>query len=534
MEQGGSRRRRGEHGDNPRSGVSDDDAKPGTNEAFEAAFNAASRSAAEAAEAAAEAASAEAAAATAIEYAENPHIGAAPEDDDDAYYGTSAAPESWYQEGGWTCGACTQVNPMHESRCSGCGGFMGDDEEGDEQGWPCPACAMVNPLDFTDCANCGTRSPFLDTGGQFAASAYHHTEERERMGGACFWPCQSCGFENDPRYDECEACLEPRDFGRLAAAQQGSPMAPPEDDSRYLELSRQRAEEEERAAKKEVEERAAKMEAEEQEAKKKAEEEACRERLFQLHTSLLVQAKTPVERAALGKLKTWETADSDYSLAEVMDVVRFVEAQLYTEMPPRLTRLRRRAFVFLGILCVVLLMCCATSFGAFLSRVVTVQDSGLLDATGAGGGGGLAATGLAVQLHSLLRYPSLSDEELRLVRDVVLRHDSSFQFFRVALVSKTFSGGVRLEMEDGSSVRVEEGQVFLRRPWESEVVADMTEQDSSDASWDDAGAFFGYAPFWRGSGGGELPRLSVEPVPAGDGSNVSGALRRAQLLGSVA
>jgi len=229
------------------------------------------------------------------------------------------------------------------------------------------------------------------------------------------------------------------------------------------------------------------------------------------HKKLVLDASTPLELAVLAKLCVWETGDADYKLDEMMKVARFVESKLIPPAPkPTRWKPRFRCVVLVCLVFMMFLLCLFTVLGARVSRVASVDTAGVL----AKGSNGAVAAGVAVHLHSLLSYPKLPDEDLRLVEDVVLKHLGTFHYYRVASVSRLAGGSIRLAAEDGSSIRIDGNTVLLKRPYEREVLVDMTEHENETGSdlWAHAGVFRALAAFPDRVGSGDLgaiPQLQV-------------------------
>lgn len=219
----------------------------------------------------------------------------------------------------------------------------------------------------------------------------------------------------------------------------------------------------------------------------------------------------PLELAVLARLRASERGPGAvYSIEEAMAAVRWLEAQLGPKPPQSFllklaffnapTRLRARAaaIVALAVVLALVLVCCFTALAWHVTKVATVDPSGVL--TDVDGKQRPAAVAAAVRLHSLLDYPSLSSDELRRAQDTVLKTGGAFHLFRLAGATKLMSGGsARLVGEDGAVIRVERTQVSVALPFAREEAVDaagmrLLDDARGASSLASAGAFRAYMP----------------------------------------
>lgn len=209
-----------------------------------------------------------------------------------------------------------------------------------------------------------------------------------------------------------------------------------------------------------------------------------------------------LELAALARLRVWEHGDKGYSLQELMDLVRWMEARTEPE-PPRSTILwhgfcatkpQRRigpvvlAFSILGV--VLVAIAATTALALIITTPAPIATTGMLEGSEEQPAG-LAA---AMHPHSLLDYEQLSAGQLRHAEDVVLQQHGDFHYYRLAGATQLMSGGVRLASQDGSVIRVEDKIVSLKPAWALEEVVDMDgmaklESARGSSSLSFAGAF---------------------------------------------
>lgn len=226
----------------------------------------------------------------------------------------------------------------------------------------------------------------------------------------------------------------------------------------------------------------------------------------EVHEDFMDRAVSPLEFGALGKLGAWKS--DAHSLEDVMEVVRWVESKLNPPPPPpRMSPRRAWALLLVLAVCVVLAACGFTTLAAFMAKPTVVDESANVLSVSEGDDIAAGASE-AVRLRSLLTYEELGDEELRLAKDIVLRHAGVFHFYRVASVARLGRvnvtaadgrswqwqrGGVSVIAEDGTSIRVAHAHVSLQRPWEPTFDADMVGHikysDDSDVQWAHHGAF---------------------------------------------
>lgn len=224
----------------------------------------------------------------------------------------------------------------------------------------------------------------------------------------------------------------------------------------------------------------------------------------QLFAKLCGEAETPLELATLAQMRVYEKGDKGYSMDEMMELVEWLETKLAppkAQQPERALwakfgsqrRSRILALVVLALICALVVISCFA--GAMLEafKVAAAEESGLITVAGPDGRrpAGLAD---AVRLHGLAEYPSLAMDELRHAQDVVLSHDGAFHFYRVAGVSRSSDGGVRVTAADRSVVRVAPGgrEATLLRPFRAEQVLDLNETLNATrdrGAWASAGAF---------------------------------------------
>mmetsp|Transcript_133655 Transcript_133655/g.250027 ORF Transcript_133655/g.250027 Transcript_133655/m.250027 type:complete len:473 (+) Transcript_133655:91-1509(+) len=187
-----------------------------------------------------------------------------------------------------------------------------------------------------------------------------------------------------------------------------------------------------------------------------------------------------LELAALARLRVWERGDKLYSVRELMDLVRWMEAR--TEPAParstilwrgfRTTKAHRRicpvvlAFLLLGA--VLVAIAATTALALIITTPAPVATTGLLEGSEEQPAG-LAA---AMHPHSLLDYERLSAGQLRHAEDVVLQQRGDFHFYRLAGATQLMSGGIRLASQDGSVIRVEDNFVSLKPAWSLEEAVD--------------------------------------------------------------
>lgn len=221
-----------------------------------------------------------------------------------------------------------------------------------------------------------------------------------------------------------------------------------------------------------------------------------------IHARLLAsESLSPLELAALARVRCWETGAEGYSVQEMMDMTRWLEAtltppaaEIQTSMwRPLLVlywrasskaRAKGAAMVLLLLFALLALIAAATGAAIEMTKQVAMTSSGLLTAEADGGGRMAVSVGSAVHLHGLLDYPSLPMEDLRRAQDVTLTHNGTFQFYRVAGVTQIMGGGVRLLAEDGTLIRIDGGAVRTARPW---VVQEVIEAVGSGVSWASGG-----------------------------------------------
>lgn len=133
------------------------------------------------------------------------------------------------------------------------------------------------------------------------------------------------------------------------------------------------------------------------------------------------------------------------------------------------------ALAALVVLTLVVLGMCVAAIQ--VSREISVEpETGVLLAHGEDGNPPkTAAAGEAVRLHSLLEYPALSEEQLRAVEDAVFLHRGAYHFFRIAAFVKYNDRHLLLTAPDGSTIRVKDEKVYLRRPYKSEEMVSVEE-----------------------------------------------------------
>lgn len=225
----------------------------------------------------------------------------------------------------------------------------------------------------------------------------------------------------------------------------------------------------------------------------------------ELHNQLAAEAATPLELAVLAKLKLWEEDDGDrvYTLEEMMDIVRWVEERLerreqervaprpWTTVlweAPRLTQALLCLAAIAVLLLLLFLLCLATG----LALEAVAEPSGNLRTPGQHSRRPAAAVA-AVHLRGLAAYQGLPMSELRLAQDVVFTHQGDFHFHRLAGVSRLVGGGVRLDTEDGSAIRLVGDYAGLSRPRHCAESAAVEEQlqltETQGSRWATAGTF---------------------------------------------
>lgn len=199
----------------------------------------------------------------------------------------------------------------------------------------------------------------------------------------------------------------------------------------------------------------------------------------EIYAELRAEYDGPFELAALAQLKVFERGDTEYSLKEIMAVVRWMEASTSPE-PARawllwqaLPRYPRRYRAWAIVLAFVLAGCTLVLFTATTALALIVTSPAPIATTGLFMGGDLpAGVVAAVQPRSLLDYPSLSAGELRRAQDVVLQQSGGFHYYRLAGATQLMGGGVRLAAQDGSLIRVEDQLVSLKPAWSPEEAVD--------------------------------------------------------------
>jgi len=228
----------------------------------------------------------------------------------------------------------------------------------------------------------------------------------------------------------------------------------------------------------------------------------------EIHQELLDECTTPLQRAALTKLNIWEVGDCDYSLDQVMDFSSWLEAKL---LPPPVKPIRfpsasRQAACLVVALLMLGMVCFLTALTVSIKRPAAVDAQGILRP--AASVDGVAYAGEVVNLHGLRDWPDLPEEELRKAQDVVLRdRGGSFHYYRVASVTRPMGGdGLRVVAEDGTIIVVEGEIAIVRRPWEHEVVVDLS---SGEATWGTAGTFKSLAALANASSGKGLEKVKA-------------------------
>jgi len=200
----------------------------------------------------------------------------------------------------------------------------------------------------------------------------------------------------------------------------------------------------------------------------------------------------PLEFAAFGRLKAWDTCADGYSPEEMMAVARWLEAQLRPPPPKEavwrrllaeirsawkhLTFCKKTAVVLMLTLLaalVFILMAIMTGAAIQTSKVVEAAADGLLTVLPEEGlddrNRTAAVLGAAVNLHGLLDYASLPMKDLRRVQDVVFTHNGEFHLYQVAGVSRdNTDGGVRMQAQDGTVIRVNGNEVSIAPLWRRE------------------------------------------------------------------
>lgn len=210
----------------------------------------------------------------------------------------------------------------------------------------------------------------------------------------------------------------------------------------------------------------------------------------QIHTKMLeAESLSPLELGALARVRCWETGVEGYSVQEMMDIARWLEAKLAPPPPKKATSMWRPLLVLYwratshdrakGAALVVFIMfsflaliAAFTGLAIEMNKQVALTTSGLLTTAADGGGRMAVGVGSAVHVHGLLDYPSLPMEDLRRAQDVTLTKNGTFHFYRVAGVTQIMGGGIRLLAEDGTVIRIEDGSVRFARPWVVEEVAE--------------------------------------------------------------
>mmetsp|Transcript_29720 Transcript_29720/g.74684 ORF Transcript_29720/g.74684 Transcript_29720/m.74684 type:complete len:305 (-) Transcript_29720:38-952(-) len=187
------------------------------------------------------------------------------------------------------------------------------------------------------------------------------------------------------------------------------------------------------------------------------------------------EAASPLELAALARLRAWEGDREAITVEELMKTARWLSAKLDATPRPTPNPLqnwkgRRRVYLvsvvaglFFAVLAVVGLIDALTIEGF---KVAAVTSAGLVTTEGHGGVGRRpAAVASAVHYHSIFEYPELPLEDLRRAQDIVIRTSSAFHYFRVASVSQLVGGAVLVTAEDGTLIRVTVDRVTLEQPF---------------------------------------------------------------------
>mmetsp|Transcript_99946 Transcript_99946/g.214037 ORF Transcript_99946/g.214037 Transcript_99946/m.214037 type:complete len:752 (-) Transcript_99946:113-2368(-) len=224
----------------------------------------------------------------------------------------------------------------------------------------------------------------------------------------------------------------------------------------------------------------------------------------QIHAKILEkESLSPLELAALARVRCWETGAEGYNVQEMMDMTRWLEAKLAPPAPKKSismwrpllmlywrasskARAKGAALVVFILFSLLTLISAATGLAIELNKQAAVTTSGLLTVPADAGGRQAVGVGSAVHLHGLLDYPSLPMEDLRRAQDVTLTKNGTFHFYRIAGVTQIMGGGIRLLAEDGTVIRVEDGSVRLARPWVGEELAEAV---GSGGTWESGGAF---------------------------------------------
>jgi len=199
---------------------------------------------------------------------------------------------------------------------------------------------------------------------------------------------------------------------------------------------------------------------------------------------------SPLDFAAMGRLRAWDTCAEGYNVQEMMSLIRWLELKLaapapkvaisrrlffeFAQLTPR-TRTRIAVGALVLFLIALILLSAFTGWAFEATKITAVRPDGLLTISGVDGEPRLAGVGASVQFHGLLELPGLRTEDVRRMEDVVLRHREEFHVYRVAAVTQVLGGGLRIAAEDGTLLRMRGGDVTLARPWSREEVVDPAE-----------------------------------------------------------
>lgn len=187
------------------------------------------------------------------------------------------------------------------------------------------------------------------------------------------------------------------------------------------------------------------------------------------------EAASPLELAALARLRAWEPGRDTVTAEELMKIARWTATKLDARPRPTPNPLqnwkgRRRVYFLSAILGVFSLMLvlagCIDAATIEGFKVASVKPSGLVTTEGPGGVGRRpAAVASAVHYHGIFEYPNLPLEDLRRAQDVVISTLGAYHYFRVASVSRQVGGAVLIMAEDGSLIRVSDDRVTLEQPF---------------------------------------------------------------------
>lgn len=199
--------------------------------------------------------------------------------------------------------------------------------------------------------------------------------------------------------------------------------------------------------------------------------------------------RSELERAALARLCIWDGERSTFSLEEMLDLAKWVEARLEAKpvVPAhplqhwrgrRLACLATATFVAFFVILLFVAICVASVIEGY--KAATLDKDGTLVTSGSPRRP--AGVSSAVEFRNVFEYPTLPLRDLRRVQDVVVSGmDGSLSMFRVARVSQLQTGGLQLVAEDGTQLQVADGRLDLQEPFQNPVT--LLQEEVVPGAW---------------------------------------------------